>query len=222
MGFQFCRSCRPFHRDTIMGIIYGSAAPPSTLDADAASSPPPSPSDLELSADTNDEKSSSHLSSPVANKSPGLAPGSAQRRQRIVPLETINGTFAPGDRRPPLFKERSVEDGVLHSTLSTSLLPLGLKIRRFFDGYGFFDASIIQIKRADSNLSTYGPVSGVEVPSNFSDVTVRLGGEGGCKARGSMMTYKTRGRSTIMRVAGSATSAMRKPQTVKRVRNDEA
>jgi hypothetical protein len=37
-----------------------------------------------------------------------------------------------------------------------------------------------------------------------------------------MMTYKTRSTSTIMRVAGSATSAMRKPQTIKRVRNDEA
>jgi hypothetical protein len=40
--------------------------------------------------------------------------------------------------------------------------------------------------------------------------------------RGSMMTYKTPTTSTIMRVAGSATSAMRKPQTPKRVRNDEA
>jgi hypothetical protein len=39
---------------------------------------------------------------------------------------------------------------------------------------------------------------------------------------GSMMTYKTTVCSTIMRVAGSATSAMRKPQTEKRVRNDEA
>jgi hypothetical protein len=39
---------------------------------------------------------------------------------------------------------------------------------------------------------------------------------------GSMMTYKTRRGQTIMRVAGSATSAMRKPQIVKRVRNDEA
>jgi cation transport ATPase len=40
--------------------------------------------------------------------------------------------------------------------------------------------------------------------------------------RGSMMTYKTRLAYTIMRVAGSATSAMRKPQNEKRVRNDEA
>jgi hypothetical protein len=39
---------------------------------------------------------------------------------------------------------------------------------------------------------------------------------------GSMMTYKTPCRVTIMRVAGSATSAMRKPQIAKRVRNDEA
>jgi hypothetical protein len=39
---------------------------------------------------------------------------------------------------------------------------------------------------------------------------------------GSMMTYKTPGLVTIMRVAGSATSAMRKPQIGKRVRNDEA
>jgi hypothetical protein len=37
-----------------------------------------------------------------------------------------------------------------------------------------------------------------------------------------MMTYKTPLSRTIMRVAGSATSAMRKPQNVKRVRNDEA
>jgi hypothetical protein len=39
---------------------------------------------------------------------------------------------------------------------------------------------------------------------------------------GSMMTYKTCRRYTMMRVAGSATSAMRKPQKLKRVRNDEA
>ena len=39
---------------------------------------------------------------------------------------------------------------------------------------------------------------------------------------GSMMTYKTCRLATIMRVAGSATSAMRKPQIHKRVRNDEA
>jgi hypothetical protein len=39
---------------------------------------------------------------------------------------------------------------------------------------------------------------------------------------GSLMTYKTRSWSTIMRVAGSAASAMRKPQKVNRVRNDEA
>jgi COP9 signalosome complex subunit 4 len=39
---------------------------------------------------------------------------------------------------------------------------------------------------------------------------------------GSMMTYKTTASATIMRVAGSATSAMRKPQIDKRVRNDEA
>jgi hypothetical protein len=47
----------------------------------------------------------------------------------------------------------------------------------------------------------------------------RGGREGGV---GSMMTYKTAAGITIMRVAGSATSAMRKPQTPKRVRNDEA
>jgi hypothetical protein len=34
-----------------------------------------------------------------------------------------------------------------------------------------------------------------------------------------MMTYKTPWPYTIMRVAGSATSAMRKPQREKRVRN---
>jgi CCR4-NOT transcription complex subunit 1 len=39
---------------------------------------------------------------------------------------------------------------------------------------------------------------------------------------GSMMTHKTAYPGTIMRVAGSATSAMRKPQMPKRVRNDEA
>jgi magnesium-transporting ATPase (P-type) len=39
---------------------------------------------------------------------------------------------------------------------------------------------------------------------------------------GSMMTYKTPRAHTIMRVAGSATSAMRKPQKHKRVRNDKA
>jgi hypothetical protein len=42
------------------------------------------------------------------------------------------------------------------------------------------------------------------------------------RRRGSMMTYKTLCSFTIMRVAGSATSAMRKPQILKRVRNDEA
>ena len=44
----------------------------------------------------------------------------------------------------------------------------------------------------------------------------------GRRRRGSMMTYKTARSVTIMRVAGSATSAMRKPQKRKRVRNDEA
>jgi DNA repair protein REV1 len=39
---------------------------------------------------------------------------------------------------------------------------------------------------------------------------------------GSMMTYINRRLFTIMRVAGSATSAMRKPQSSKRVRNDAA
>jgi post-segregation antitoxin (ccd killing protein) len=43
----------------------------------------------------------------------------------------------------------------------------------------------------------------------------------GRKRRGSMMN-KTAPHRTIMRVAGSATSAMRKPQTHKRVRNDDA
>jgi superfamily II DNA/RNA helicase len=45
---------------------------------------------------------------------------------------------------------------------------------------------------------------------------------GGGRRRSSMMTYKNSCALTIMRVAGSATSAMRKPQTDKRVRNDEA
>jgi hypothetical protein len=44
----------------------------------------------------------------------------------------------------------------------------------------------------------------------------------GRRRRGSMMTCKTHVDLTIMRVAGSATSAMRKPQIFKRVRNDEA
>jgi hypothetical protein len=53
---------------------------------------------------------------------------------------------------------------------------------------------------------------------------VRLRARGASRERKgvSMMTYKTRTVVTIMRVAGSATSAMRKPQTWKRVRNDEA
>jgi IMP and pyridine-specific 5'-nucleotidase len=48
------------------------------------------------------------------------------------------------------------------------------------------------------------------------------GSEAAYQGGGSMMTYKTCRRPTIMRVAGSATSAMRKPQTGERVRNDEA
>jgi hypothetical protein len=47
-------------------------------------------------------------------------------------------------------------------------------------------------------------------------------GEAAYQGGGSMMTYKTELLETIMRVAGSATSAMRKPQSRKRVRNDEA
>jgi fructose-bisphosphate aldolase class II len=56
-----------------------------------------------------------------------------------------------------------------------------------------------------------------------SSVTVRRGASGAAyQGGGSMMTYKTNTETTIMRVAGSATSAMRKPQRSKRVRNDEA
>jgi hypothetical protein len=54
--------------------------------------------------------------------------------------------------------------------------------------------------------------------------SVSLARATGCarRRRGSMMTYKMSISMTIMRVAGSATSAMRKPQIGKRVRNDEA
>jgi cullin-4 len=51
---------------------------------------------------------------------------------------------------------------------------------------------------------------------------VRASGAGTKSRGGSMMTYKTTSPLTIMRVAGSATSDMRKPQILKRVRNDEA
>jgi hypothetical protein len=53
-----------------------------------------------------------------------------------------------------------------------------------------------------------------------SKVSGRAGRASGQHTRvvGSMMTYKTWRRSTIMRVAGSATSAMRKPQNLRRVR----
>jgi hypothetical protein len=56
----------------------------------------------------------------------------------------------------------------------------------------------------------------------FGAEYVRAQRGGGRRRGGSMMTYKTPWPYTIMRVAGSATSAMRKPQNNKRVRNDEA
>jgi tRNA uridine 5-carboxymethylaminomethyl modification enzyme len=48
------------------------------------------------------------------------------------------------------------------------------------------------------------------------------GGGGAANQEGSMMTFKTPSPFTIMRVAGSATSAMLKPQKRKWVRNDDA
>jgi hypothetical protein len=51
---------------------------------------------------------------------------------------------------------------------------------------------------------------------------VRERASGASTKEGSMMTYKTHTGHTIMRVAGSATSAMRKSQIDSRVRNDEA
>jgi len=41
-----------------------------------------------------------------------------------------------------------VEDDVLLDTRCRDLLPLGLKVRKFFKGYGFFDSEIIFTKRA--------------------------------------------------------------------------
>ena len=61
-----------------------------------------------------------------------------------------------------------------------------------------------------------------ETKPYFSAQVRRRGGGGAKERTGSMMTYKTQDPITIMRVAGSATSAMRKPQIFKRVRNDEA
>jgi hypothetical protein len=80
-----------------------------------------------------------------------------------------------------------------------------------------FDLSTIATKIWDVTTPTLaaGEFQGV--------FNVRMGRGGGKEGRaGSMMTYKTCGTPTIMRVAGSATSAMRKPQNDKRVRNDEA
>jgi hypothetical protein len=76
----------------------------------------------------------------------------------------------------------------------------------------FFDAMF-----ASSFASVQSMYSGV---SGSSKVRCREGGGG--KRRALMMTYKTHVPMTIMRVAGSATSAMRKPQRSKRMRNDEA
>jgi hypothetical protein len=62
----------------------------------------------------------------------------------------------------------------------------------------------------------------VAVKALMKILKVRLGAsEAAYQGGGSMMTYKTSTITTIMRVAGSATSAMRKPQSLKRVRNDE-
>jgi large subunit ribosomal protein L4e len=62
-----------------------------------------------------------------------------------------------------------------------------------------------------------------EIQSVVNPMKVSASEAGGAgRSRGSMMTYKTRWCRTIMRVAGSATSAMRKPQSRKRVRNVEA
>jgi hypothetical protein len=77
--------------------------------------------------------------------------------------------------------------------------------------------SLCEESRADERMAKYSMLDLIKLK-------VRAVARGGGKRRreGSMMTYKTVMCLTIMRVAGSATSAMRKPQTSKRVRNDEA
>jgi uncharacterized membrane protein YheB (UPF0754 family) len=83
-------------------------------------------------------------------------------------------------------------------------------------------ANFVQLlsRRLGGSVSAAATVA-TSLPSYLHKVRPERSGGAG-RSRGSMMTYKTRGCSTIMRVAGSATSAMRKPQNGKRVRNDEA
>jgi hypothetical protein len=76
------------------------------------------------------------------------------------------------------------------------------------------DDQLVPLKEAQA-------VSGVRAVFGETCVAERAS-EAAYQGGGSMMTYKTGTGHTIMRVAGSATSAMRKPQSLKRVRNDEA
>jgi hypothetical protein len=84
-------------------------------------------------------------------------------------------------------------------------------------------------KTADVFKTTGGVGGGVKrkakgVLGSLEKFVSALRGRGSIPASGgfAMMTYKTGRCLTKMRVAGSATSAMRKPQMQNRVRNDEA
>jgi (E)-4-hydroxy-3-methylbut-2-enyl-diphosphate synthase len=84
----------------------------------------------------------------------------------------------------------------------------------------------LQMGMTLGGLMTDGLGDGVLVEpatKDFAISCVRVRASGAAyQGGGSMMTYKKSSAGTIMRVAGSATSAMRKPQSLNRVRNDEA
>jgi len=150
-GFEFCHNCRPYHHDTFVGVIWGSQNDPShdlVLEEEGV------PVDRTPATPPRQALTGAEAASP---RTP--------RKQRAADVTSVDGTILAGDHAPPLFKVRSIEDSIIHASISSCLLPLGLRVRRFFDGYGFFDASIIQVKRADANLA-----SPAQEGSNFVDI----------------------------------------------------
>jgi serine/threonine-protein kinase OSR1/STK39 len=119
----------------------------------------------------------------------------------------------------PGFPEQSVAY-VLHQTLQgLNYFHSQGHIHRDVKAGNILLGSLGGVRLADFGVSGWLVNSADRWPA--TTVRRRAGG-GGEEERGSMMTYKNPWSPTIMRVAGSATSAMRKPQSEKRVRNDEA
>ena len=155
LGFEFCRVCRPYYLAVLEDVLRGEGGPGWGGDRIGGGG------EVEQGAAI-----AAGTVVPAEPHSPSRPP-----KQRIVPWSAINAESTLDDGNPPpLWKVRTVEDAIIHSSLPSSLLPLGLRVRRFFDGYGFFDASITQIKRVDCNVPPKHPYPHERTKSNFVDL----------------------------------------------------